>query len=274
VKLGRSIPLLWAVAASACTCAPRPEPVAPQAVVPAQPAAPRVPGIRGRVLLAWPDAAGTRPAVEIRVVPEGAMIEFVGHRLREAREALARTAEERERAAREAKAALAENDRTDQEWKATMANDLARRIEIAVRNPSNPAEAHAVHAALLARKKASYNKAVRAARRSEAKARTAIDLEREAMRFRDARHLTQGMPAAVGATRADGSGNFEMNLPPGRYALVALPDAGTADARIQDPGWILWVDVQESGSEPLLLDERNRHGSDCDVCVVSMKELP
>jgi hypothetical protein len=244
------------------------------AVVPAQPEAPRFPGLRGRVVLASPSVAGTPPAVEIRVVPEGAMIEFLGHRLGAARDALARMADERERAAREARAALAETDRTDQEWKATMANDLARRIEVAVRNPSNPAEARAVHADLLARKRASYDKAVRAARRSEVKARAAADLEREAKRFRDARYLTQGMPAAVGATRADGSGNFEMNLPPGRYALVALADAGTADARNQDPGWILWVDVQDRGSEPLLLDGTNQHGSDCDACVVSTKELP
>jgi hypothetical protein len=125
----------------------------------------------------------------------------------------------------------------------------------------------------MARKRASYAKAVRAADRSREKERAVADLERDARRFRDARYFSQGLPPAVRETRTDASGNFEIDVPPGRYALVALVDARPGDAR-ETVGWLLWIEVRDGAPEPLLLDDRNRHGSDCDACIVSVKELP
>jgi hypothetical protein len=265
--------LLFLIAGSSCTCGTSPERATPQEPVKPRVETPLPPSVRGRVTLVPRGADGHPPAVEVRVIPEPGMIEFVARRLGEARRELDRKAEERERAAREARAALAENDRADQEWKKTTANDLYRRVEVILRKPRDPAEVEALHADLLARKKASYRRAVAAGKRSLEKERAFADLEREARRFRDARYFTQGLPAAVQATRADASGDFGMDVPPGRYALVALadptPGAGAGDA----VGWLLWIEVRE-GMEAILLDERNRHGTDCDACVVPVKELP
>ena len=272
-----SFPLLLAIAAS-CTCGPPPEQAVPaqQAGAPAPSVpveAPRVPGLRGRV--AFPDLGPARrpPTVEIQVVPEATMIEFVASRLQAAHAALGRLADARERAVRDAEAALAATDRADQEWKATTANDLQRRVEVILRRPTDPAEVRAVHADLLARKKASYAKAVKAADRSREKGRLAEDLEKEARRFRDARYFSQGLPPAVRATRTDPSGDFQIDMPPGRYALVALADGQPGEAA-GPVGWLLWVEVRDGAPEPLLLDDHNRHGTDCDACIVSSKELP
>jgi hypothetical protein len=220
-----------------------------------------------------PSTDGSLPAVEVRVVPEGAMIAFVASRLGEARSALERSLAERDRARRDAEAALAETDRTDQEWKATTANDLYRRVEVLLRKPKDPAEVTAVHAELLARKKASYKRAVQAARRSDEKEQAFVELEQEARRYRDARFFVQGLPPAVGSTRTGDFGDFQMNVAPGRYALVALQEADPASA-LASEGWILWIEVRNGAPEPILLDGRNRHGTDCDACVVSTKELP
>ena len=272
-----SLPLLLAIAAS-CTCGPPPEQAAPaqQATTraPVAPAeAPRAPGLRGRVVLPAREVARIPPAAEIRVVPESAMVEFVSARLQAARTALGRLTDARERATQEASAALAVTDRTDQEWKATTANDLQRRVEVILRRPRDPAEVRAVHGELIARKKASYARAVKAADRSREKELAVAELEREARRFRDARYFSEGLPPAVRATRTDASGDFEMDVPPGRYALVALLDAQPGDTR-ETVGWLLWVEVREGAPGFLLLDEHNRHGTDCDACVVSVKDLP
>jgi hypothetical protein len=225
------------------------------------------------VTLSARNADGSLPAVEVRVVPEGAMIAFVASRLGEARSALDRSSAERDRARRDAEVALAETDRTDQEWKATTANDLHRRIEVLLRRPKDPAEVAAVHAELLARKKASYKRAVQAARRSNDKERAFVEIEQEARRYRDARFFVRGLPPAVGSARTAGSGDFAMDLAPGRYALVALPEADPADVPFAE-GWLLWVVVGGGAPEPIVLDGSNRHGTDCDACVVSTKELP
>ena len=70
--------------------------------------------------------------------------------------------------------------------------------------------------------------------------------------------------------------SFSMDLPPGRYALVALPDAfsepGPGDAAA-GPAWLLWIEVREGAMEPLVLDSHNQHGTDCDACVVPVKEM-
>ena len=270
-----SASLLLAIGVSACTCAPAPHdemPPAPVAPV-AQAAAPRPPAIRGQVLASPRSEGGASPSAEVAVVPEREMVEFVSARLQEAHAALRRLADARDRAARDAAAALAENDRRDQEWKVAMATDLRRRVEVVMRRPSGPAEVQAEHADLLARRKASYGRAVAAGKRSLESERTLAGLEAAARRYRDARFFTQGMPSAVQATRTDASGAFALAVPPGRYALVALTAAAPAD-RTDGPAWLLWMEVRDGASEPVVLDATNQHGSDCETCIVLVKELP
>ncbi len=266
------LPLLLALGLLACTCGPAPqaerqsgEPVSPPRVE-----APRVPSVRGRVALPNRSGDGAIPPVEIKVVPESAMIGFVATRLQAAHAALARTAEARERATREARAALAENDRADQELKKTVAKDLRARLEIAVRKPADPAEVQARHADLLARKQESYRKAVAAGKRSLERERAATALESEARRFREARYFTEGLPPPIRATRTDSLGRFSTEVPPGRYALVGLPEAAPGGS---SAGWLLWIEVRDGAPEPILLDDHNQHGTDCDACVVTVKEL-
>lgn len=198
------------------------------------------------------------------------MIEFVATRLQAAHAALARTEGARERAAQEARAALAENDRADQELKKTVARDLRARLEIAVRKSRDPVEVQGKHADLLARKQESYRKAVAAGKRSLERERAAAALESEARRFREARYFLDGLPSPIRATRADSLGRFSMDVPPGRYALVALQEASPEDF---SAGWLLWIEVREGAPEPILLDAHNQHGTDCDACVVTVKEL-
>lgn len=264
--------LLAALGLLACTCgpAPRSERQDGRAASPLPTAAPPGPGVRGRVAPSLRSAGGPIPPVEIEIVPESAMIPFVATRLQAAHAALVRTEEARERATREARAALAENDRADQELKRTVARDLRARLEIAVRRPPDPAEVQARHADLLARKQAAYRKAVAAGKRSLEGERAVAALEGEARRFRDARYFTEGLPPAVHATRTGPSGSFSLDVPPGRYALVALPDSAPDGF---PAGWLLWIEVRDGAPEPVLLDERNQHGTDCDACVVSVKEL-
>jgi len=264
--------LLLALGVLACTCGPAPQ-AERQAGEPAslpRAEAPRVPGVRGRVALPPRSGSGAIPPVEIEVVPEPAMIAFVATRLQAAHAALARTAEARERATREARAALAENDRADQELKKTVARDLRARLEIAVRKQGDPVDVQGKHAELLARKQESYRKAVAAGKRSLERERAAAALESEARRFREARYFTEGLPPPIQATRTDSLGTFSMDLPTGRYALVALPDlaAGGSSA-----GWLLWIEVRDGAPDPILLDDHNQHGTDCDACIVTVKEL-
>ncbi len=264
--------LLAALGLLACTCGPQPQ-AEGQVGGPASPpptAEPRVPGVRGRVAPSARNVGGTLPPMEIKIVPESTMIQFVATRLQAARAALIRSEEARERAAREARAAIAENDRADQELKRTVAKDLRARLEIAVRKPRDPVEVQARHADLLARKQESYRKAVAAGKRSLEKERAVAALETEARRFREARYFTEGLPPATRATRTDSSGTFSLEVPPGRYALVALPDAATDGF---PAGWLLWIEVRGGAPEPILLDDHNQHGTDCDACIVNVKEL-
>lgn len=267
--------LMLAAGASACTCAPAPQPGAgPGSAHPARDAGPvRQAGLRGRVVSPARTTGGNSRALEIAVIPEAEMIVFVATRLQEARAALDRLEAARDGARLEAAAAIAEADRADQEWKRTMASDLRSRVEVVLGRPRDPAEAQAMHAGLLARKKASYGRATSAAKRSLAKEHALEELEREARRYRDARHFTRGMPQAAGTARSDASGAFAVDVPPGRYALVALP--------AEEPGgpgpgtaWLLWIEVREGDREPVLLAAANQHGSDCDACVVRVRDLP
>jgi hypothetical protein len=225
------------------------------------------------VAVAARNADGTAPALEVRVIPEAAMMEIVSTRLLEARSALARTARARSQARQEARVALAEADRTNQAWKATNGNDLYRRLEVQLRRPRDPREVTAVHDDLLSRKKAAYGRATEAARRSAESERACDDLEREARLYREARFYAQGLAPVVQATRTDGSGNFEMDIPTGRYALVAETNPASGSGAPMT-AWLLWVEVREGASTPILLDERNRHGTDCQACVVIVKDLP
>jgi hypothetical protein len=220
-----------------------------------------------------PVLEGASAVVELRVVPEAAMVPFVASRLAEARKAQDRVATERERLGEEARAALARSDRADQEWKAVNEKDLYRRVEVLLRRPRDPAEVAAVHGDLLARKQVAYRRAVQAARHSVEKERALDAVERDLRRYRDLAFLIQGMPPDVVATRVDGTGSFEIDVPPGRYALVATVVPGAVPAATE-PGWLLWVEVREGPQEPLRLDWNNRYGKDCDACIVSAKDLP
>lgn len=263
---------LLALGVLACTCGPAPQ-AERQAGEPAslrRVEAPRVPSVRGRVALPTRSGDGTLPPVEIKVVPESAMIEFVATRIQAAHAALDRMEKAREGAAQEARAALAENDRADQELKRTVAKDLRARLEIAVRKPSDPAEVQVRHADLLARKQESYRKAVAAGKRSLERERAAAAFDTEARQFREARYQTEGLPQATRATRTDSKGGFSMDVPPGRYALVALPDAAPGSSSV---AWLLWIEVRDGATDPIVLDDRNQHGTDCDTCVVIVKEL-
>ncbi len=71
----------------------------------------------------------------------------------------------------------------------------------------------------------------------------------------------------------DGGGDFQMELPSGRYALVALPDRRPGPSSPAE-GWLLWVEVREGPLQTVILDERNLYGTDCDDCVVAVKDLP
>jgi hypothetical protein len=207
------------------------------------------------------------------VIPEADMVAFVATRLQHARAALDRLEAARDMARREAAAAIAEADRADQEWRRTMASDLRSRVQVVLGRPGDAAEVEATHAELLARKKASYGRATSAAKRSLAKEHALDDLDREARQYRDARYFVRGAPPAAGTARSDASGAFAVDVPPGRYALVALTaeEPGTAA-----PGtaWLLWIEVREVDREPVLLDAANQHGSDCDACVVRVRDLP
>lgn len=266
------LPLLLALGVLACTCGPPPQAEKPAGAPALAPAveAPQVPGLRGRIGPSPRNAGEAIPPVEVAVVPESAMIPFVATRLQAAHAALVRTEEARERAARDARAALAENDRADQELKRTVAKDLRARLEIAVRKPRDPAEVQARHADLLARKQESYRKAVAAGKRSLESERAVAALEADVRRFREARYFTEGLPPAVQATRSDPSGRFSMDAPPGRYALVALPEAAPGGF---PAGWLLWIEVRDGAPESIVLDGHNQHGTDCDACVVTVKEL-
>lgn len=266
MRLRGALPILIALGASSCTCAPTPEPQG----APAE--APRAPGLRGRVV-ATRNADGTAPSLEVRVIPEAAMMEIVSSRLLEARSALDRTARARSQARQEARDALAEADRTNQAWKATNDNDLYRRVEVQLRRPRDPREVTAVHADLLERKKAAYGRATEAARRSDEKERAFDDQEREVRRYREARFYAQGLTPVIQAARVDESGAFEMALAPGRYALVAVADPASSRGAAS-AGWLLWIEVREGSKAPILLDEKNQHGTDCDACIVTVRELP
>lgn len=262
-----ALTIFMALGLSSCTCAPAPAPG--QAAV----AAPRGPGLRGRVVLTARHADGTTPAMEVRVVPEAAMMEFVSSRLLEARSALGRSSTARARARQEAKDTLAAADRTSQAWKATNDNDLYRRVEVQLRRPSDPREVTAVHDELLARKKAAYARATEAARRSEESERAFHDLERGVRQFREARFYTKGLTPVIGSTRTDGAGNFELELVPGRFALVVVAEPA-AGGEAPAAGWLLWIVVPEGAPIPVVLDGRNMHGTDCEACIVNVKELP
>lgn len=260
--------LVLAIGVSSCTCAPAPEPERARA----EAARAAAPGLRGRVVVAVQKPDGTFPPVDVWVAPGAAMAEHAAIRLGAARKALAELAGARERARKETEAALAETDRTDQAWKATTENDLYRRVEVLLRRPSDPRDVAAVHGDLLARKKAVYKRAVKAARRSAEKEQALEVLERDARRYLDASFFALGLPSVVRATRTDGSGNFGMDLAPGRYVLVAVTDA-SSDKAAAEEGWLLWVEVREGAPEPILLDQRNRHGTDCGACVVAVRDL-
>jgi hypothetical protein len=199
---------------------------------------------------------------------------MVGHlagRLGEARVAMTRISDQRDQVRAEAQAALVENDRRSQEWKATNDADLYRRVEVLLRRPRDPREVADVHGDLLARKKAAYRRAVRAARRSNEREQEMLALDREAGRYEEAAFYAAGLPAAARTGRADASGEFALDLPPGRYALVATADPGPDGEA--PPAWLVWVEVRGGGDLPLLLDEGNRHGTDCDTCAVVLKDL-
>jgi len=261
-----ALPLLLALGLSSCTCAPAPGSGG------ARVEPPNGPGLKGRVVVTSREPDGTVPILELRVIPEAAMMELVTIRLGEARSALARIAAARAQARQEAAAALAEADRTSQAWKAANDNDLYRRIEVQLRRPRDPRQVTGVHEELLAKKKAAYSRATQAARRSEEKERALDDLERDVRQFREARFYAQGLTSVVATARTDPSGNFEVRLPAGRYALVAVAEPASGQGAAV-AGWLLWVEVREGAPEPILLDQRNRHGSDCDACVVTVKEL-
>lgn len=106
-QAGALLILLATGAASSCTCATAPEPDWPPAV------ASRRPGLQGRVVPSIPVLEGASAVVELRVVPEAAMVPFVASRLAEARKAQDRVATERDRLGEEARAALARSDRAD-----------------------------------------------------------------------------------------------------------------------------------------------------------------
>ncbi len=265
MRLRGALITLLAFGLPSCTCAPAP--------APAQAAAPRGPGIKGRVLLSGRNIDGASPVMEVRVVSEAVMMELVSARLLEARSALARSSRERARVRQEAQAALAEADRTSQAWKATNDIDLYRRVEVQLRRPRDPRVVTAVHDELLARKKAAYGRATEAARRSEESERTYDELERGVRRFREARFYARELAPVVGTTRTDGAGSFEVELPPGRFALVVVADPA-AGASAPAEGWLLWFEVREGPPVPLVLDRSNMHGSDCEACIVNVKELP
>lgn len=259
------------VAVSACSCGTEPAPEA-QVRVPAP-----LPGLRGRIVVGPSGAMPPGAVVEVRVIPERAMIPHVAARLGEAREELRRISAERDRARADAEAALAATDQADQEWKRTMASDLRRRVEVSLRRSSDPSSVEALHADLLARKQASYRRAVAAGKRSLEKEHAVAALERAVGRYRDARFYLRDLPPAVEVTHPDASGSFAMDVPPGRYALVAWVDAApdpAPDASAPGPAWLLWVEVRADAMEPLVLDARNQHGNDCDACVLGRRDLP
>ena len=262
--------LLLATAASACTCAPTPgwnRGGGPETTIHAPEQA-----LHGRVVLPA-RADGTLPPVEVRVVPEAAAIEAVSARLKEARAALARLADAREAARRETRAAVEQNDRTEQEWRRTMSSDLRSRVELVLRRPRDPQEVRAAHAELQARKAASYEKASAAAKVALEKERALAAQEEEARPYREPRYFVDGLPPATAVARSDGGGRFAMDVPPGRYALVALAEAAPGGPGAS-ASWLLWIEVRDGVDAPLVLDAHNRHGTDCEACVVSVKELP
>jgi len=267
VRLRGTLTVLLAIGASSCTCAPAPEPERAQVKVPI------ASGLDGRVAPSGRTSDGRIPTLEIRAFPEAAVSAFVASRIDEARKVMEGIGRERARARRDAEAALAEADRTSQEWKATNDDDLYRRVEIQLRRPRDPGAVAALHADLLARKRAAYDRATRAARRSDEKEQAFLDLEQNIRRYREVRFFVQGMTGATQATRTDGLGRFWMDLPPGRHALIALAEAGPEEG-VADEGWLVWVDVPGGAREVVVLDEQNRHGTDCARCVVPVKELP
>jgi hypothetical protein len=264
------VPALVALAAvTACTCGVAPtQPETPTPVSPAPPS----PALRGRVALPASGADGSIPAVDLAVVPEGAMIPYLAGRLTEARDALLAVAADEARLRSEAARALAENDRRSQEWKATNDADLYRRVEVLLRRPRDPREVDAVHGDLMARKNAAYRRAVSAARRSTEREAELRALEQRAGEYRDARFYAAALPAPARTGRTDAQGAFGLDVPPGRYALVATPVATPgSEAR---PSWLLWVEVLPAATPALVLDETNRHGTDCAACLIQLKELP
>ncbi|MGA8893470.1 MAG: hypothetical protein WB493_18060 [Anaeromyxobacteraceae bacterium] len=263
MKARLSLALL--LTASACTCGTE---VAPE---PRLAPVPPSPGLRGSVVVGPPGEARPLVGIEVRVVQADAMAAHVAGKLAEARAALARISAREDRVRADARAALAENDRRSQEWKATNDADLYRRVEVLLRRPRDPGEVAGVHEDLLARKKAAYRRAVLAARRSAEREEELRALEEEAAVYGEAAFLVAGLPVGLRSVRTDASGAFALDLPPGRYAVVAVADPGSeGDA---SPAWILRVEVHGAGDPPLLLGDGNRHGTDCEACVVVLKEL-
>ncbi|HEY7725239.1 MAG TPA: hypothetical protein VH880_07890 [Anaeromyxobacteraceae bacterium] len=223
----------------------------------------------GEVVVAGRDSRPRRlGAVEVRFIPEADMAPFVSARMEEARRQLDRLRREGEQLRAEVERLRAENDLLNQRWKATTDRDLRRRLELQFSRDLTARDIQSAHAELVKRKKAAWERAVKAARAAEAKEREYLALRRVAPLLAEGPFFLEGLPPAVQAVKTDAEGRFQARLGSGRYAVVA--SAARPPAEGGSYTWLVWKSVGSS-REQVSLTSANLHGTDCAECVVAVR---
>jgi hypothetical protein len=99
---------------------------------------------------------------------------------------------------------------------------------------------------------------------------TAVQLKM--VSFINAAFLLDGVPEGKVKTVTDADGKFNMNLPTGKYALVASSQRRVGTTT-EDYSWLVWVDVNSDGAKQITLSNQNMLGEDSEESIFKVKEL-
>jgi hypothetical protein len=197
-------------------------------------------GTLGAALLACADAPepglpGVRvlapPGTEVRVVAVERMTTFIEAKVRRAREQVERTEGARASLKWELERLRIESAQADQ-----VRRELAARLRLPGPGDRSSTRTELTFAVQRARELGEATKA----------AQHALDVSRrEASRLDSTAYLLDGLPAPDVSGRVEARGTLELELSPGRYAVVASQE---------DRLWLAWVVVQQGEQASLKFD--------------------
>jgi hypothetical protein len=243
VRAGSAVPLAAVLGLlAACRGGSRPEPAAP--------AAPALP----RLVVEVAQGAGAErrglPGVEVRIVAEAAMEQYLAARETSRRPVQLELRAEASRLEAELARLRTENDQVNGSWMQTTDDDLRARTALAVQRGRSARDMGEARKALLARKRTAWSEAAawaKAVERAERRLAEVLRLQAE-----EPPAAPPAPPAPLAAARTGPDGRAELGLGPGRYAALALvpgPVAGAPPA-----AWVAWVEVGGAAEQRILLD--------------------